>query len=203
MFVGESEKLLGDLVLAGVRGAEHGWVIAIEGDHNAMVEVGLGGMIVEVGTQPGAQVARQTNFDRNLTLGELFDQIGIVEGGKAVTDALGAQVERPPHGFGWTGFASMRSQPQAMVGGPRVGVAEKLGRSFLLVAANADAYNFAVVITNRKLENCLRGLRAELADRVENPDKGNTEVARATGTATIQTLEDGAEILLAPQADTH
>src|SRR5258708_5126704 len=121
MFVGESEKLLGDLVLAGQRGAKHGRVIAVESDHNALVEVGLGRMIVEVGAQPRAQVARQTNFNRDLTLGELFDQISIVEGGEAVANALAAQVERPPHGLGWTGFASMRSQPQAMVGGPGVG----------------------------------------------------------------------------------
>ena len=33
----------------------------------------------------------------HLALGKLFDEIGIMEGGEAVSDALGAKVERAPH----------------------------------------------------------------------------------------------------------
>jgi hypothetical protein len=56
-------------------------------------------MIVEIGTKSGAQVARQADLDRNLALRQLFNQIGIVKGSKAVTDALSAQIERSPDGF--------------------------------------------------------------------------------------------------------
>ena len=88
-----------------------------------------------------------------------------------------------------------------MVSGPGVGVAEKLGRSFLLVAADADADDFAVVVANGKLEDFLRRLRTELPDRVEDPEQRDAEVARTPGTAAVQTFEDGGEILLAPEAD--
>jgi len=116
-------------------------------------------MIGDVGAEASAQVAGETDFDRDLPLREFFDEIGIVESGEAVANALGAQVQRAPDGFRGAGFSSVRGKAQAVVGGPDVGVAEKLRRRFLLVASDADADDLAVVIADSKLEDFLRGLR--------------------------------------------
>ena len=166
-----------------------------------MVKVILCGMFVEVGAESGAQVAGQADFYRDLALRQLFDQIGIVEGGQAVADALGAQVERSPDGFRRASLAGVGSEAQAVVGGPGVGIAEKFGRGFLLVASNADADDFAVVIADGELEHILGGFGAELAYSVEDPKQRDAEVARAAGAAAIEAFEDGGEILFAPEAD--
>src|SRR5580692_926965 len=95
----------------------------------------------------GAEVARNAQLDWNLALGEFFDQVGIVGGGEGVANALGVQVECSPDGFWRSGFAGVRGQAQAVVFGVGVDAAEKFGRSFLFVAANADADDLAVSIT--------------------------------------------------------
>src|SRR3982074_128078 len=43
----------------------------------------------------------------------------------------------------------------------------------------------------------------KLADRVEDPQQGNAEVALPLLASAIQAFEDGLEILLAPQTDSH
>jgi len=90
-----------------------------------------------------------------------------------------------------------------MVRRPGVGVAKNLRRSFLLVAANADADNIPVVVAHGQLEDFLRSVSAELADGVEDPKQRDTEIARAAGAAAIQPFEDGSKILLSPKADSH
>src|ERR1700691_4680629 len=201
MFIGESEGLLGKLVFAGERGVEHGWVVRVERDHHSMVEVGFRGMLGKARAKAGAQVASEADSGGPLLLCEFFDKIGIVEGRKAVADALGAQVERPPDRFRRAGFAGVGSQAQAVVSGPGVSVAKQLGRRFLLVASDADADDLAVVIADGQLEDFLRGLGPELAAGVEDPYQGDAEVASATGPAAIEALEDGSKILLTPEAD--
>ena len=140
-------------------------------------------------------------FKRNLALCKLFDEIGIVEGGKTVADALGTEVERSPDRFRRAAFACVCGQAHAVVCGPGVGIAKKFGWGFLLIAADADGDYVAVVILNRELEDFLRGFGAELADGVEDPEQGDAEVACATGAAAVEAFEDGGEILLAPEAD--
>src|SRR5271156_1780027 len=200
VLVGESEGLLGKLVFAGECCAEHGGVVAVERDHDAVVEITFRWMFVKVGTETGAEVAGEADFDRDLALGKLFDEIGVVEGGEAVADALGAQVERSPYGFRRTSFSGVCGEPHAVVGGPSVGVAEKFWWSFLLVAADSDADDFAIVITHGKFEDFLRSLGSELTDSVEDPNEGDAEVTRATGASAIESLEDRGEILVAPEA---
>ena len=142
-------------------------------------------------------------FHRDLALGKFFEQIRIMERGEAVTDALGAQIERAPNGFGRASLAGVGGQAQAVVGGPSVSVAEQFGRSFLLVAADADADDLAVMVAHGKLEDFLRGLGAELADGVEDPEQRDAEVAGAARASAVETFENGGEILLAPKADSN
>ncbi len=160
-------------------------------------------MLVEIGAEAGAEVAGEADFYRNLALGKLFDEIGIVEGGERVADAFGAKIERAPNGFRRAVLAGVRGQAHAVVGGPGVSVAKKFRRGFQFVAADADADNFAIMIANGELEDVLRGFRAELPDSVEDPDKRDAEVASAAGAAAIEAFEDGGEILLAPEADAN
>ncbi len=62
-----------------------------------MVEVALRGMLAEAGAKAGAQVAGEADFDGDLALGQFFNEVGIVEGSEAVTDALGTKIERAPN----------------------------------------------------------------------------------------------------------
>src|ERR1700746_1963103 len=118
-----------------------------------------------------------------------------------MADALGPQIQPTPNRFRRARLARVSSKAHAMVGGPEVRVAEKFGRSFLLVAPNADAGDFAVMIADGKLEDFLRSLSHELADRIENPHQRNAEVSRAPGAPAIQAVEDGREILFTPEAN--
>src|SRR5208283_1554605 len=203
VLVGEPEGLLCDLVFARQGRPEHGWVIRVERDHDAMVKIVFRGMVVEVRAETCAQIAGEADFHGHLALPELFHQIGIVECGKSVANALDAKVERAPYRFRRASLSRMRGQSHAVFGGPGVSVAEELRRSFLLVSSNADANNFTVVIADRKLENLLRGLSAKLAHSIEDPHQRYAEVAGAAGPAAVESLEDGGEILLAPQAHSH
>src|SRR6202167_5272334 len=203
MLVGESESLLRELVFAGQRGAEHRGIVAVERDHDAAVEITLCRMIVEIGTEAGAQVAGEADFDRALALGKLFHEIGIVEGGETVADALGAQVKRSPHRFRRARFTGVRRAGHAVGGGPRVGIAEKFRRCFLLVSADADADNFAIVIADGEFEDLLRRLASELTDSIEDPDERDAEITRAAGAAAIEAFENSSEIVIAPQADAN
>src|SRR2546430_8269053 len=63
-----------------------------------------------VRAQAGAEVAGQADLDWNLALREFFDEIGIVEGGKAVTNPLNAQIERAPEDRKSTRLNSSHSQ---------------------------------------------------------------------------------------------
>src|SRR5580700_8519757 len=201
MFVGEGESVLSELVLAVQGGAEQCGVVGVERDHHALIEVAFGGMLGDGGADSGAHVAAEAELDGNLALREFIDQIGIVRGGDGVADTFGAQVERSPDGFGRAGFAGVGGGAEAVV--ERVGVyaAKKFGRTFLFVAANADADHVALAVEHGELENSLRLLDAEVAGRVENPKQRDAEIAGTPGASTFESVEDGGEILLAAQAD--
>src|ERR1700683_2573957 len=203
MLVGESEGLLGDLIFARQRCAEHGRVVAVERDHYTVIEIIFRRMIGEAGAEASAKITGKADFHRYLALGKLFDEIRVVKSSKPVADAFDAQVERAPNGFRRPSLAGMRRKAQPVVGRPGVRIPEKLRRRFLLVAADADANDVAVVIADCKLKDFLSGLSAKLADSVEDPHQRDAEVTRAAGTAAIQAFEDGGEILLAPQANAN
>ncbi len=203
MLVGESESLLSELVFARQRSAEQRWVVGVKRDHNSLVEIVFRGMVGHGLADASAQVAGDAQFDRNLTLGELFDQVGVLAGGKGVANALGAQVERSPYRFRRSGLAGVRGQAQAVVGGVGVDATEKFRRSFHFVTANTDADDVAILIAHRKFENFLRFFHAEVARGVEDPEQGDAEVACAVGTPALHAFENGGEILLAEQAHAH
>src|SRR5579863_7939789 len=202
MFVGEGESILRELVFAVQGGAEEGGVVGVEGDHHALVEVTSHGMLGDGGADSGAEVTGEADFDGNLALAKFIDQVGILRGGDGVADAFGAQVERSPDGFGRTGFAGVGSGAEAVVEGVVVDAAKKFGRTFLFVAANADADHVTLAVEHGEFENSLRLFDAEVAGRVKNPEQRDTEIAGAAGASAFEGIEDGGEILLAAQANT-
>ena len=83
-----------------------------------------------------------------------------------------------------------------MIRRPRVAVAKKFGRSFLFVAANADADHTAIVVADGKLKNLLCSFSAKLPDRVENPKQRNPEVALTARATAIQSFGHGGKSCL-------
>ena len=61
----------------------------------------LGGRLAHSSTE----VAGDAELNRNLTLAEFVDQIGVLRGSQAMANPLGMQVKRSPDGFRRTGLA--------------------------------------------------------------------------------------------------
>ena len=59
---------VGEGVLVEQGGAEHGRVVGVEGDHEAEVEVGAQGVVVERGAAAGAEVGGDADLDGELAL---------------------------------------------------------------------------------------------------------------------------------------
>src|SRR5579863_144600 len=107
MFIVKSEGLLRDLILMEQRSSEHGGIVAIQGDHQALIEIVAHGMIGQGLTRPGAEIAGDANLDRDLTPGEFFDQFRVLRSGQAMPDALSMKVERAPNRVGPDSFSGM------------------------------------------------------------------------------------------------
>src|ERR1019366_3255960 len=122
------------------------WVVGVERDHDAVVEIVLRGMLGDGLTHSSAEVAGDAELDGDLALGELFDQVCVLGGGEAVAYALGAQVERSPDRFWRARLAGVRGQSQALVGGVAIDAAEEFRRRLEFIAANAHADDMAVAV---------------------------------------------------------
>src|ERR1700675_2991757 len=90
-----------------------------------------------------------------------------------------------------------------MIGGVGVDATKKFGRSFLLVATNADANNVAVPVARREVKDFLCFFDSEVTGGIEDPQQRYAEIARAAGASAIQTFKDCVEILFAIEADAH
>ncbi len=77
-------------------GAEEGWVVGVEGDHEAFFEVELDGGGHRGGTTTGAEVAGDVELEGDLAFDENFDEVGIFLRGEGMADALGADVDGGP-----------------------------------------------------------------------------------------------------------
>src|SRR5260370_28418404 len=95
-------------------------------------------MLREFGAATCPQIAGHADFNRNLALGQLFDQFRILPGGEAVADAFRLEVQRAPHRLRPSAFAGVGREMKAALGGASVYRREPLRRSRTLVAANAE-----------------------------------------------------------------
>ena len=137
---------MGEQVFVEERGAEEGWVVGVEGDHEAFFEVELDGVGIERGTATGAEVAGDVELERDLALSEDFDEVGVFLRGEGVADAFGADVDGGPDALGAGVFAGVAGEAEAGGFGFGVEIAELVGGAEELVAADADADDAGVQV---------------------------------------------------------
>src|ERR1019366_1958051 len=203
MFVGETKRLLNQTVLLDQRCTKHGGIVGVEGEHQALIEVAAHRMLREFGAAARPQIAGHADFNRNLALGQLFDQFRILPGGKAVADTFRFEVQRAPNGLRPSAFTGVGREMKTLLRAARVNSREPLRWAGTLVAANAEGHHVAIAKLDGEIEHALRFLGAELPDGIEYPQQRNAEVFLSPLAATFQPLENRGEILLAPEADAN
>ena len=67
---------MGEDVFVEEVGAEHGWVVGVEGDEEAGVEVAADGVFGEGGAASGADVGCDVELDGDLLFGENLEELG-------------------------------------------------------------------------------------------------------------------------------
>jgi hypothetical protein len=196
LFEGELEVAVGEEVLVEEGGAEEGWVVGVEGDHEALFEVVAGGVIEEGRTTAGAQVRGDVEFEGDLALGEDFEEFGVLRGGEGVADAFGADVEGGPDALRAGVFASVAGEAEAGGLGFGVEVAEVLGGAEEFIATDADADDGGVDVLELGglAEDASALLEAEVADGVDDPEEGDGEVAFGAGAAAFDGGDDGVDV---------
>src|SRR5215813_1040114 len=97
----------------------------------------------------------------------------------------------------------MCSETKAVVGRVGVNVAKELRGGAALVSPDSEADNITVTKMDCQFCNSLPGFDAELAHRVEYPEKRDTEVVLAAMAAAFQSFEDGRKVLLAPETHAY
>ncbi len=174
---------MGEEIFVEEVGAEEGWVVGVEGDHEAFFEVAADGVGVEGGAAAGAEVAGDVELEGDLAFGEDFDEVGVVLRGEGVADALGADVDGGPDALGAGVFAGVAGEAEAGGLGFGVEVAELVGGAEQLVAADADADDAGVLVLELGgfLEDAGAGFDAEVADGVDDPEERDVEVALGAG----------------------
>ena len=98
-------------VLVGQVRGEEGGIVGVERDQEAGIEVAAQRMLGKGGADAGADVRGGVELERNATGFEVFNQSRIENGGDSVADALRADRERFPDGFGASGFAGVVGEP--------------------------------------------------------------------------------------------
>src|SRR5262249_25838202 len=105
-------------------GTEHRRIIAVEREHQAFIEITAYRMPLDSFATSGADITGHADFNRDLALRQLFDQLGIARSGECVADALGFQIERSPDRFRSGVFSGVRREMQSMIGGTGEGILE-------------------------------------------------------------------------------
>ena len=203
MLVGKSEVFLGGFVFVFEIAVEKGWIVGVECDHEAGIEVAAEGVIFDERAAAGAQVGCDADFEGNLALGEEIHEFGIVDCGKGMAESLGADVDSAPDAFGSGGLAGMGGEAEASVARFCVEFAERLGAGATLVAANANADDgWKLGMQFRGFaKNLRRFFRAEVADSIENPVDGDAKFGFCAGAGAFHTGKERLEVAASPVID--
>ena len=192
MVEGELEGAVGEEIFVEKVGSEEGWVVGVEGDHQALFEVAADGVGVEGGAAAGAEVAGDVELEGDLALGEDFEEVGVVLRGEGMADALGADVDGRPDALRTGVFAGVAGEAEAGGLGFGVEVAELVGGAEQLVASDADADDAGVELleVGGFLEDAGAGFDAEVADGVDDPEERDVEVGFGEGAAAFDGGDD-------------
>ena len=164
-------------------------------------------MGVEVGAAAGADVGGDVDLDGDLLVGEDFEELGVVLGGEAVADALGADVDGGPDAGGAfdgaAGLAGVGGEAEAGGGGFGVGVAEEGCGAAGFVATDADADDGGVLTAELGgLAEDAGGLvGAEVADGVDEPVEGGAELLLGADAGALDGGDEGLDVGLLPVID--
>lgn len=193
---GEFEGFLDQDVLGEQVTAEHRWVVGVEREHQAALEVLADGVLVECGATAGAEVRGDVQLEGDLALGQDREEVGVVLRGQGVADALGADVDGGPDGGGTGDGAGglARVDGEAETGGAGFGVdlAELLGGAAGFVAADANADDAGVLVAefSRQAEDVGGLFDAEVADGVDDPEDGGAELALGADAGALDGVHD-------------
>jgi hypothetical protein len=134
-----------DVLLEQIR-TEEGRVIGIKRNHQPLFEVAANGMGIEGEAAAGSEVGGDIELEWDLALGEDLDKVGILFCGERMADSLGADVQRRPDALRADRFASVAGETETGGAGISVDLAELIGGTAGLVAADADADDAGVLL---------------------------------------------------------
>src|SRR5258708_27005123 len=117
MLFRKSEQVLRDLIFVRERCVKHRGIVGIQRDQHATVEQPAHWMIFDSRQTPCPEIAADTDLDRDLALGEHFDEFRIARRTESMSQAFGANVQRGPDRLWSNALAGMGSEPQAIVSG--------------------------------------------------------------------------------------
>jgi len=187
---------VGQQVFVEEIGSEEGWVVGVEGDHEAFFEVELDRMGVDGGTTTCAEIAGDVELEGDLALDEDLNEVWVFLRREGVADALGSDVDSRPDALRAGGFAGVAGEAEAGCLGVGVEVAEILGGASGFVATDADADDAGVLVL--KLGGLVEHARAfgdaEVADGVDDPEQGDVEFGFAAEAATFDGGHDFVDV---------
>jgi hypothetical protein len=166
-----------------VRGKGHGNAAAKEQGKRVMPHFRVRAL-KEFRESSGAEIARGTYFEDDTPLGEEVHEIGVVNGGDAMADALDAEELdgfadgfRAPYLAGMDQFVKTQTS-RAVVNGP-----ESRGRKAQFIAPDAKGDNgFRVALASR-FDDLHGSIHAELPDGIENPIDLQASMLKRFGSA--------------------
>jgi len=176
---------VGEEIFVEEIGAEEGWVVGVEGDHEAFFEVAADRVVFKRWATAGAEVAGDVELEGDLALDEDFDEVGVLLRGEGVADALGADVDGGPDALRAGVLAGVAGEAEAGGFSFEVEIAELVGGAEELVASNADADDAGVerLELGGFAEDAGAGVDAEVADGVDDPEERDVEVGFGAGAA--------------------
>ncbi len=147
------------------------------------------------GHGPGAQVARDTNFEGNVFGGQVRHQRRIFNGADSMADAFRTDFKGFPYAGRTRSLACVTSQAQASIPRLAVKIREQAGGPTLFIAAQPDRDHSFTNTLGCEIENWFGWIGAKLTDSIENPANGE---AAARGFPCERVVDRG-KILLLPQ----
>src|SRR5579859_4837371 len=118
-----------------------------------------------------------------------------------MSKAFRADVQGRPNRLRSAGLARVCGSPKAVIGGIAIEIFERLGRAAAFVTADTDSYNVALSVADREFEDALCRLDSKVADRVEDPENRDAEVALAALASALNAFEHRLEVMLPPMHD--
>ena len=178
-------------------GGKEGRIVGVESDQEAAIEIAAEGMGGEGRTDAGADIGGGIELEScsRAPRFKLLEKFFVLDCGKGMTDALGADGEGFPDGLRTGGFARVVGEAEAGGLGSRVKVPKRLGAGAPLIAAETDSDDGRVMFAHLGgfAEDAIGFLDGEVANSVKDPIEGEAKLARSALAGAFEAGEDGLE----------